>query len=56
MCVIVTIEKLLDSSPIGSVIVRNACVFNPEFIAALNDELNLINKLKDFVSLLIKQN
>ena len=26
--VMVTIEKLLEKSPIGSVIVRNACVFN----------------------------
>ena len=33
-CVIATIERLLEKSPIGFVIVRNACVFNPEFIAS----------------------
>ena len=45
-CVIATIEKLLEKSPVGSVIVRNACVFNSEFIASSNDESNLINTLK----------
>ena len=55
-CVIAAIEKLLEKSPIGSVIVRNACVFNPEFITSSNDESNLINKLKILVSHLIKQN
>ena len=39
-----SIEKLLGKSPIGSAIVRNACVFNPEFITSSNDESNLINK------------
>ena len=39
-CVIVIIEKLLEKSPIGSVMVRNACVFNPDFIAS--SELNKI--------------
>ena len=53
---ITTAEKLLEKSPIGSVIVRNACVFNPEFITSSNDESNLINKLKILVSHLIKQN
>ena len=52
-CVIGTIEKLLDKSPIGSVIVRNARVFSPEFITS-NDESNLINKLTILVSHLIK--
>ena len=51
-----TIEKLLEKSPIGSLIVRNACVFNPQFITSSNDEINLINKLKTLVSQLIKQN
>ena len=37
-CVIAIIEKLLEKSPIGSVMVRNACVFNPDFIAS--SELN----------------
>ena len=36
-CVIATIEN----RPIGSVIVRNACVFNREFITLSNDESNL---------------
>ena len=53
---IATTEKLLEKSPIGSVIVRNACVFNPEFITSSNDESNLINKLKILVSHLIKKN
>ena len=53
---ITTIEKLLEKSPIGSVMVRNACVFNLEFITSSNDESNLINKLKILVSRLIKQN
>ena len=51
-----TIEKLLEKSPTGSLIVRNACVFNPQFITSSNDESNLINKLKTLVSQLIKQN
>ena len=51
-----TIEKLLEKSPTGSLIVRNACVFNPQFITSSNDEINLINKLKTLVSQLIKQN
>ena len=51
-----TIEKLLEKSPIGSLIVRNACVFNPQFITSSNDESNLINNLKTLVSQLIKQN
>ena len=51
--VIATIEKLLEKSPIGSIIVRNACVFNPEFITSSNDESN---KLKILISHLIKQN
>ena len=55
-CVIATIEKLLEKIPVGSVIVRNACVFNPEFITSSNDELNLISKLKILVSHLVKQN
>ena len=55
-CVVAIIKKLLEKSPIGSVIVRNACVFNPEFITSSNDESNLINKLKVLVSHLIKQN
>ena len=55
-CVIATIEKLLAKSRTGSVIVRNACVFSPEFITSSNDESNLINKLKILVSHLIKQN
>ena len=42
--VIATIEKLLEKSPIDSVIVRNASVFNHEFITSSNDELNLIIK------------
>ena len=54
--VIANIEKVLEKSPICSVIVRNAFVFNPEFITSSNDELNLINKLKILVSHLIKQN
>ena len=37
-------------------VVRNACVFNPEFITSSNDESNLINKLKILVNHLIKQN
>ena len=53
---IATIEKLFEKSPIGSVIVRNACVFNPELITSSNDELNMINKLKILVSHLIKLN
>ena len=53
-CVIGTIEKLLDKSPIGSVIVRNARVFNPEFITSSNNESNLVNKLTILVSHLIK--
>ena len=53
---IAAIEKLLEKSPIGSVIVRNACVFNPEFITSSKDESNLINKLKILISHLIKQN
>ena len=51
-----TIEKLLEKSPTGSLIVRNACVFNPQFITSSNDESNLINNLKTLVSQLIKQN
>ena len=31
-CMIATIEKLLVKSRTGSVIVRNACVFNPDII------------------------
>ena len=53
---ITTAEKLLEKSPIGSFIVRNACVFSPEFITSSNDEANLINKLKVLVSHLIKPN
>ena len=52
---VASIEKLLEKSAIGSVIVRNACVFNPEFIASSNDESNLINKLKILAGQLIKQ-
>ena len=52
---IATIKRLLEKSPIGSGIVRNACVFNPEFIASSNDKSNLTNKLKILVGLLIKQ-
>ena len=55
-CVMATIEKLLQKSPTGSVIVRNACVYNPEFITSSNDESNLITKLQILVSHLIKQN
>ena len=50
------LKKLSDKSPVGSVIVRNAFIFNPEFITPSNDESNLINKLKILVSHLIKQN
>ena len=55
-CVIATTKNLLEKSPIGYVIVRNPCVFNPEFITSSNDESNLINTLKILVSHLIKQN
>ena len=55
-CVMATIEQLLERSPTGSVLVRNACVFNPEFITSANDESNLINKLKILVSHSIKHN
>ena len=53
---IATIEKLLEKSPIASVIVRNVCVFNPEFIILSNNESNLINKLKILLSHMIKKN
>ena len=45
-CVMATIEKLLQKSPTGSVIVRNACFYNPEFITSSNDESNLITNSK----------
>ena len=53
---IATILKLLEKNPIGSVIVKNACVLNPGFITSSNDESNLINELKILISHLIKQN
>ena len=55
-CVIAIIGKLLEKSPIGTVIVRNACVFNPVFITSSNAESNLTNKLEILVSHVIKQN
>ena len=54
--VIATIEKLFEKAPIGSVIVRNTCVFNSEFITSSNDESNLINKLKILVNHMVKEN
>ena len=54
--VIATIEKLFEKAPIGSVIVRNTCVFNPEFITSSNYESNLIIKLKILVNHMVKEN
>ena len=52
-CVITIMEKLCVNSPIGSVIVRNAPVFNPEVILKSSDA-DLIKKVKSLVSHLIK--
>ena len=50
--VVATIDKIMERSPVGSIIVRNANVFGPKTIIELKD-LELINRFKVLTSHLI---
>ena len=44
-CVIAILKKMFEKSPIGSVVVRNASVFNPDSIFVTKKE-DLLKKIK----------